>query len=316
MGRVSTSSTIRPVCGAKRDVRELERSIAALAGRQHGVVGRRQLIDAGLGRNAVDRRVDQGRLHRVLPGVFAVGHHILTIEGRWMAAVLAAGPGAVLSHRAAGALHRIHRCEYLEVTVPKPRRPVRGIHIHCSKYLPADERTTVHGIPVTTSPRTLLDLATVLTKHQLERAVHEAEYRQILDPLSLPDLIARYPRRRGVKAIKSVLARLRFGANVPKKELEKRFIAFADEAGLPPPETNAYLHAGDRSYECDCVWRTNQLVVELDGRAAHSTTAAFERDRERDRVLQAEGWRVIRVTWRQLHDHDIALAADLRRLLG
>jgi hypothetical protein len=153
----------------------------------------------------------------------------------------------VLSHRAAGALHRINRSERLEVIVRRPHRPVRGIRLYQSRLLPDDEITTVSAIPVTTSPRTLLDLATVLTKHQLDRAVHEAEYQQILDRLSVADLIARYPRRRGTKAIKSALARLQFGANVPKKELEKRFLAFADEAGLPPPETNAHLHAGDRS---------------------------------------------------------------------
>jgi hypothetical protein len=156
-----------------------------------------------------------------------------------MAAVLAAGPEAVLSHRAAGALHRIHRSEWLEVTVRHPRRPIRGIRIHDSKLLPDDETTTVSGIPVTTSPRTLLDLATVLTKHQLERAVHEAQYRQILDPLALPDLIARYPRRRGVRGIKLALSRLQFGASVPKKELEKRFLVFADRFELQRPETNA-----------------------------------------------------------------------------
>ena len=233
-----------------------------------------------------------------------------------MAAVLAAGSGAVLSHRSAGAIHRIHRSKALDVTVPCRGRSVRGIRIHYSKSLPDDEITTVSGIPVTSSPRTLLDLATVLSKHQLERAVHEAEFQQILDPLSLPDLIARYPRRRGIRAIKSALARLQFGANVPRKELERRFLAFADRMDLPTPETNTYLHEGGRWFECDCLWRAQRLIVELDGRAAHTTTSAFERDRERDRILQAHGWRVVRITWRQLHDHCRSLAADLRRLLG
>jgi hypothetical protein len=233
-----------------------------------------------------------------------------------MTAVLAAGPGAVLSHRAAGALHRIHRPECLEVTVRHPRRPVHDIQVHHSKYLPDDEIKTIGGIPVTSPPRTLLDLATVLTKHQLERALHEAEFHQLLDPLSLPDLIARYPRRRGIRAIKSALARLQFGANVPRKELEKRFLAFLDQATLPIPETNSYLHVGGRWFECDCLWRAQRLIVELDGRAAHATSAAFERDRERDRVLQVEGWRVVRITWRQLHDHRRSIAADLERLLG
>jgi uncharacterized protein DUF559 len=316
MGGMYTNPTIGPVCGTKGKVRATERSIAGLAERQLGVVARRQLIDAGIGKNAITRRVGQKRLHPLLPGVYAVGHRVLTIKARWMAAVLAAGPSAVLSHRAAGALHRIHSSERMEVTVRQPRRPIHGLCIHHTNFLPDDEVTTVSGIPVTNSPRTLLDLATVLSKHQLERAVHEAEYRQILDPLSLPDLVARYPGRRGIKAIKAALARLEFGANVPRKELEKRFFAFVDQARLPRPETNTYLYAGGRWHECDCLWRRHRLVVELDGRAAHATTAAFEGDRERDRVLQAEGWRVIRITWRQLHDHPGSIAADLRRLLG
>ena len=184
-----------------------------------------------------------------------------------MAAVLASGPGAVLSHRAAGALHRIHNSERLEVTVARPRRPLRAIQ-------------------------------------------------QILDKLSLPDLIARYPRRHGIKAIKSALAQLQFGANVPKKELEKRFRTFTDQFGLQRPESNAYVYACGRWFECDCVWRAQRVIVELDGRQAHGTTAAFESDHERDRILQAEGWRVVRITWRQLHDHPDSVAKDLRCLLG
>ena len=192
-----------------------------------------------------------------------------------MAAVLASGPGAVLSHRAAGALHRIHNSERLEVTVARPRRPLRAIHMHHSSCLPMDERTEVKGIPVTTCPRTLLDLATVLSKHQIERAVHEAEYQQILDKLSLPDLIARYPRRHGIKAIKSALAQLQFGANVPKKELEKRFRTFTDQFGLQRPESNAYVYACGRWFEFDCFGRAPGLIWELYGRQAHGTTAAF-----------------------------------------
>jgi hypothetical protein len=233
-----------------------------------------------------------------------------------MAAVLAAGPGAVLSHRSAGAIHRIHRSELLEVTVGSRGRKMPGIRIHYSSVLPADEVTMVSGIRVTTCPRTLFDLAAVLIQHWLERAMHEAEYRQILDPLSLSDLITRYPRRRGGKAAKLALARLQFGANVPKKELASRFLAFADDARLPRPETNGYIHSAGRWFEGDCVWRAPRVIVELDGRATHSTTAAFEADRERDRILQAQGWRVVRVTWRQLHDDPDAIVTDLRRLLG
>ena len=196
-GPVSTNLTIGRVFAPKREVGELARSIASLAEGQHGVIARRQLIEAGMGKDAIRRRVERKSLQPLLPGVYAVGHRVLRREARWMAAVLASGPGAVLSHRTAGALHRIHNSERLEVTVARPRRPLRAIHMHHSSCLPMDERTEVKGIPVTTCPRTLLDLATVLSKHQIERAVHEAEYQQILDKLSLPDLIARYPRGTG-----------------------------------------------------------------------------------------------------------------------
>jgi hypothetical protein len=182
-------------------------------------------------------------------------------------------------------------------------------------YLPGDEMTTLDRIPVTTVPRTLLDLATVLRRRELERAINEAEVRQLADSLSLTDLIARYPRRRGVAALKAILAIGRLGAAVTRSELEERFVEFLDGAGLPRPEMNVGLNAAGRWMECDCVWRTQRLVVELDGHAFHATAAAYERDRARDRALIAAGWRVVRVTWRQLHDDPDALAMDLRGLL-
>jgi hypothetical protein len=145
--------------------------------------------------------------------------------------------------------------------------------------------------------------------------VHEAEVHRLTDPLSLEDLAARYPRRRGIATIKAILTNLESGLHVPQSELESRFLAFAAAAALPRPELHSHLHVGGRWLECDCVWRSQRVVVELDGRAVHATTAAFERDRARDRALHAEGWRVIRVTWRQLHDESAAIASDLRKVL-
>jgi very-short-patch-repair endonuclease len=174
--------------------------------------------------------------------------------------------------------------------------------------VPGDEKTVAHGIPVTGVSRTILDLASVLPQHQLERAMHQVEVQRLTDDLSIPELLARYPRRHGVRALKEILDA---GAAPTREELESRFLGFVRRAGLPRPATNVLV----LGFECDCVWHGSRAVVELDGRTFHDTTAAFERDRARDRALLAAGWRVIRVTWRQLHKESNALAADLRKIL-
>jgi Protein of unknown function (DUF559) len=284
--------------------------IGAFAERQHGVVARRQLEKAGLSRYVVDRRI-KGRLLRVVHrGVYAVGHLSMTAEGHWMAAVLAAGPEAALSHRAAGALWLLRANSYLEVTAPiRRRRP--GIRIHRS-MLPEDEITTHRGIPVTTVPRTLLDLAAVLRPSQVARALNEAEIQRPADPLSLLDLLERYPRRPGTPVLRTLLGN---GVQLTRSELEARFLDFVQRSGLPQPATNAWLQIHGTWIECDCLWRAERLIVELDGHAVHGTRAAFEADRARDRALQAEGWRVVRITWHQLQYNAQPLARDLRAVL-
>jgi very-short-patch-repair endonuclease len=233
-----------------------------------------------------------------------------------MAAVLAAGPGAVLSHRAAAALWGVWRWGHgvVEVAAPCQRVAGEGVHVRRST-LPTDEMTFLDGIPVTTVPRTLFDLATVLPRRQLERAIDEAEVRRLTDPLSLDDLVTRYPRRSGVRAIKAILAADRIGATITREELESRFVTFLEEHRLLRPQFNAHLFVADRWIEVDCLWRVERLALELDSRSVHGTRAAFERDRARDRQLQAAGWRTVRVTWRQLHDDPAAVASDLRTLL-
>jgi very-short-patch-repair endonuclease len=149
----------------------------------------------------------------------------------------------------------------------------------------------------------------VLPPHQLERAFTEAAIQRHSDSLSLPDLIARYPGRKGVGLVRALLET---GPVLTRGELEARFRAFIRTAFLPTPRFNYNVEG----YECDCVWPDHAIIVELDGRAAHDTAAAFERDRERDRALSVAGWTVIRVTWRQLHDQPEVLASDLRRLLA
>jgi very-short-patch-repair endonuclease len=172
--------------------------------------------------------------------------------------------------------------------------------------------TRHEDIPVTTVPRTLFDLAAVLSQRQLERAVNEAEVLRLWDELSLDELLRRYPRHRGARAVRAVLGQRRAGATVTRSDLEEMFLALIDAAGLPRPETNVLVER----FEVDAVWRDRRLVVELDGREAHGTTAAFERDRERDRVLQVAGWRPVRITYRQMRDTPQAVEADVRLLLA
>lgn len=145
--------------------------------------------------------------------------------------------------------------------------------------------------------------------------MNEAEVRGLTDRLSIPDLLARYPRRRGSALLRALLRDDAISRGVTVEELEERFAAFLDRYGLPAPRRNADLAVGGRFFQADCLWPDQRLIVELDGRATHGTRRAFEQDRERDRLLVAQGWRVIRVTWRQLHDDAAALAADLRGLL-
>ena len=301
--------------GGKCTPRRVDLAVADLAGRQHGVVGREQLLGLGIGRRAIERRIERGALHSIHRGVYAVGHRALDVDGRWMAAALACGSGAALSHRSAGQLWRLlqRSASMPEVTRPTFFRARSGILAHRSP-LPPDETARVREIPVTSVSRTLLDLASVLSKRQLERALNEAEVLGLTDSVSLPDLLARYSRRRGAANLRVLLAS-DDPAGITRSELEERFVALIDAHGLPRPRLNAQLSIRGRFFEVDCLWREQRLVAELDGRASHGTARAFERDRERDRLLLANGWRVLRLTWRQLGDDAATIAADLRKLL-
>jgi hypothetical protein len=232
-----------------------------------------------------------------------------------MAAVLAAGPAAALSHRSAAALWDLRSSASRRVEVTAARQHKRsGIEVHRARLEP-DESTKVDGIPVTTVARTLLDLAAVLPLSQLERATERAEALQLTDVVPLDALLERHRGQRGTAALRKIV-KDRVLPALTRSEVEDRFLTFLDVHGLPRPEVNADLHLDGRWFEVDFLWRDQRLIVELDGHQTHGTRAAFERDRERDRILQAHGWRVIRITWRQLHEHPDAVAADLARLLG
>ena len=304
---------LNPALRGKSGHDSADRAIAALAEAQHGVLSRSQLSELGLGSRAIDHPLEVGRLRPVHRGVYAiVGPRLLTKHGRWLAAVLACGHGAVLSHHAAAALWGMRRGSRIEVTVPRGgRKSRRGIRLHYAN-LPDDETTAHHGIATTTVPRTLLDLSAVVQRDELRSAVRQAEQLRLTDRLWLGDLIQRYPRKPGIRVLKAVVEEAQKGLNVVRSELEERFQAFLLDAGLPLPQTNVLIEG----IEVDCAWPAERLIVELDSRTHHDSAHAFEADRARDRRLEAAGWRVVRVTWRQLHDTPDELEADLRRLIG
>jgi predicted transcriptional regulator of viral defense system len=291
-----------------------DRQVAELAGRQHGIAARRQLLAVGLTPRMVDRRVAAGRLHVVHRGVYAVGHAILIAKGRWLAAVLSCGPGALLSHRSAACLWgiRLAANAKIDVTVIRGGSHARfGVTIHHARGLTDLDRTLISAIPVTDLPRTLLDLADVVSPHQLELAVEVAERRRLLDMRAIEELLERSNGRRGVRRLRSALS-LPTGAIDTRSPLERRFLAFCGKHDLPRPQVNVVV-AG---YEVDAHWPAAKLVAELDSVTYHHTRAAFERDRAKDIQLQLDGQRVIRVTDRRIESDGVRLAAEIATLLA
>jgi very-short-patch-repair endonuclease len=203
----------------------------------------------------------------------------------------------------------------IHVTAPSQRSAASDVVFHRGS-IPPDEVTEIDGIPVTTTARTLLDLASCIPLHRLRALVHEVEYRQLTDPVPLSMLVDRYPGRRGLAAVRAILAEGIDGDSRTREELEARFRQFLIERDIPPPRFNHPMAIGSMQLVADCVWIGQRVIVELDGAAAHSRRANFEADRKRDRRLLVAGWRPTRVTWRQLaHDAD-ELERELRALLA
>jgi predicted transcriptional regulator of viral defense system/very-short-patch-repair endonuclease len=312
----------------QEQTREPDARIAGLATLQHGVVSRAQLRGIGLADNSIEWRARTGRLHRLRRGVYAVGHPVVSLQGHWMAAVLAvdghfdpehpSSSSVVLSHRSASALWGIwpYAGEWIDLTTPRKSRSSGGLRRHFAE-LPPDEVTAEQGIPVTTVSRTLFDLAATSRPEAVERTLREAEYRRLHDRLSLPDLLHRYPRHRGAKVIRACLVRLKKDPEGRiRSRLEERFLPFVDRHRLPRPRFNAWIEAGGRWHQVDCLWPARRQIVELDGWEGHGTRRAFREDRARDRRLHLAGYGITRLTWDQLDDEPAQIAIDLRRLLG
>jgi len=280
--------------------------IGELARTQHAVVNVAQLRQLGFTARSIQRRAASTRLHRIHHGVYSlVPRELLTREGHWMAAVLACGPDAALSHRSAAALLGLRPWGWtrIEVTVPgRSDRNRAGIAVHRSRTLAPADVTRVNKIPCTTVSRTLLDLAEVIGRRQLERAFDESEILELFDLRALEDQLQRNRTRSAAERVRAVLAEHYIGSTATRSALEEAFLALCRKVGVPDPQVNEWIDLGDGEQPiwADFVWRPQRLIVETDGRRAHGTHRASERDKRRDQRVLLAGWRSIRTTWRQV----------------
>ena len=284
----------------------VDRLILALARRQHGVVAARQIVAAGVSRDVLRHRVSTGWLRRRHRGVYLVGP-LETPFSAAMAAVLAYGDGALLSHHPAAVLWGLRPtpAHTMHVTVVASGLKSRdGIRAHRTRHLHPDDATRHHGIPVTSPARTLLDLATTLSPTTLARATDEARVHRLVTDYSLNEQFERYPTHRGTRALSDAI---RHEPKLTRSEAERRLLELIRAARLPDPQTNVRVD----HYEVDVLWPDHHLVVEVDGYAFHSMRSAFERDRRRDAELIARGFRLTRVTWRQITEEPESVIATL-----
>lgn len=297
--------------GMRAEVRTHD-GLARLAGRQAGVVSRRQLRELGYSEAAIGRAVSAARLHRVHRGVYAVGHRLLSAHGRCHAAVLACGPDAVLSHASAAWLWGLQPKlgSLVEVSIPTRGHPRKAIQVHHLLSLGTEDRDKSEGLPVTAIPRTLLDLAATLRRSPLDHAVQRAER---LDLLDLGKIDAVLERRRGAPGTVALRRALEiYRAPVfARSRPERLFLDLVKKAGLPHPAINTYV-AG---HEIDAYWERERFAVEVDGWDAHRSRAAFEQDPVRQEELKLAGIDSIRLTARRIEREPARVAERLAILL-
>jgi very-short-patch-repair endonuclease len=307
--------------------------VAELAARQHGVVSRRQLRELGVTDSSIAKAVATGRLHSTFRGVFGVGHPPSGQRSRMLAAVLACGDGAVVSHRTAAALLGLLDRAPAVVEVIAPNEAGRGIDGIRRHHVPpplGDEAGTCDAVPCTSPSRTLVDLAGTLGEHSLRRAVERAAVLQILDVPGAERAVA-MTRRRGGPVLRTILNDWRAtasGSDVPepvppapgrrrlRSGLEARLLTLIGAAGLPNPVCNRRVEAEGKGIEVDLLWPDQRLVVEADGRRFHENPLAFEGDRLRDRVLHLAGYRVVRFTHLQIEKEADEVISTIHRLLS
>lgn len=298
-----------------RGMREEPRShlgVAALAGRQYGVVSAAQMLELGLSKDQIFRDVASGRLHRVHRGVYAVGHDAIPRHGRCLAAVLSCGRGALLSHRSAAWLWGLtSRWQATaDVTATAPREPRHMVKVHSAEAIQDEDRCVYERVPVTAIPRTLLDFAAVDPSF-LGAAVERAHRRALLDLDAIDRLLVRSRGFRGVARLRDEVEIYRVKA-FTRSRLERRFLSLVRRAEIPPPSMNLFI-AG---FELDAFWAVERFAVELDTYDYHGDPVAFEADRLRQEDLKLAGIEMTRITGARMDREPEAIAARLRRLLS
>jgi hypothetical protein len=284
----------------------LDRQLVALAARQHGAFALWQVQSIGLTENAVQKRARAGRLYRLYRSVYALmPGSLLSQEGRWLAAVLACGPGAALSHRSAAHLHELRATtrKGVDVIVPRDREPrYAGIDAHRSTHLTASDLTIVRSIPVTTVARMMLDIAAVVEQRAVERVIEEAVNRDMFDLWAINDQLERNPKHPGAPGLRAALGPDRAG--LTDSELEELFVAIWWPTGLPRPRTRFHVDPGDGGplIRADFAWPEAKFDLEIDGGRYHAPAQRRRRDYRRDQRLKRARWEVLRVGDDQLND--------------
>lgn len=293
--------------------RDYKRSRQAweLAGRQHGIVARRQLLALGFNAREIEHRVARGRLHLVMRGVYAVGWPRLTRKRRWMTGVLACGEGAVLSHCSAAALWEIgtERRDVIDVSVTRRAElKRRGLRVRGRPSLCTMDTVARDGIPVTSPTQTLVDLATELPERAVERAVNEADKRDLLDPETLRAELENRAGEPGVPLLSRLLDKRTF--RLSDSDLEILFRPIAVAAGLPLPLTKQMVNG----FEVDFYWPDLGLVVETDGLRYHRTPSTQTRDARRDRAHVLSGMTPLRFTHYEIKYESAQVRSELSRI--
>ncbi len=294
--------------------------VARICHEQHGLITLGQLEEQGLTVRAVHERLVAGRLHRIHQRVYSLTPGVFSQRGKFMAAVLASGPGAVLSHRSAAYLWGLvdEWDEPIDVTAPNRRgRSPAGVAAHRDGSLRLIDKTKLYGVPCTSLARTLLDYAGVAPEWELRRAVAQAEVLGVLDVEEMRSTLRRGSRRRGVARLRLVIDSLHPQTRRTRGDLERLFLGMCIRTELPQPEVNIWLDVpGGRALQADFLWRDARLIVEADSRGFHDTASAFEHDRKREQRFQSAAWRVCRCTWAQVEREPRRVAATIRALLA
>jgi len=294
--------------------RETERILREMGAAQQGIVARAQLLDRGLSLHAIDGLVRAGRVVVRHPGVYQIGPLPLPRAAEH-AAVLAGRGEARMSHGSAarlrGMLDLDTHVNRVEVTMPRrKRRRLEGVTIHRVRDLREDEVTLLHGMPITTATRTLLDLAETETPRLVEQAYATALRKQLVTPGGMREMVNRHPSHRGAPLWRQMLAQ-EHEPPFTRSMAEEKLLELSNKAGLPRPVLNVKI----LGHEVDFLWRDAHVVAEVDGYAFHGSGRSFAADRRRDAELTAAGFRVLRFAWADLHEHGLRTVVRLAQTL-